>query len=68
MQLRNMDEKKARATIEKHDRKRKMYHDYFCKNGKWGDCKNYDICINSSRLGIDETVDFLYEYVKKTVK
>lgn len=63
MEIRNMDEKKARAAIEKHDRKRKMYHDYFCKGGKWGDCKNYDICVNSSRLGIDGTVDFLYQYI-----
>ncbi len=65
MQIRNMDEHKAKSTIERHDRKRKMYHDYFCKNGKWGDCKNYDICINSSHLGIDATVDFLYAYVQK---
>ena len=67
MEIRKMDEKKARAAIEKHDRKRKMYHDYFCKGGKWGDCKNYDICVNSSRLGIDGTVKFLYDYIKNSV-
>lgn len=67
MQIRQMDEKKARSTIERHDRKRKMYHDYFCKGGKWGDCKNYDICVNSSRLGIEGTVNFLYDYIQKTV-
>lgn len=67
MEIRHMDEKKARATIEKHDRRRKAYHDYFCKGGKWGDCKNYDVCINSSRLGIDGTVNFLYDYIQKTV-
>ena len=65
MQLRGMDEKKAKATIERHDRKRRLYHDYFCKGGKWGDCKNYDVCINSSRLGIDGTVDFIYKYIEK---
>lgn len=64
MQLRGMDEKKAKATIERHDRKRRLYHDYFCKGGKWGDCKNYDVCINSSRLGIDGTVDFIYHYIE----
>lgn len=67
MEIRNMDEKKALATIERHDRKRKMYHDYFCKNGSWGDCKNYDICINSSKLGIEGTAEFLYEYICKTL-
>lgn len=68
MEVRNMDEKKAKMAIERHDRKRKQYHDYFCKNGKWGDCKNYDLCINSSRLGIQGTVDFLYDYITKFQK
>lgn len=65
MEYRNMDEKKAIAAIERHDKKRKRYHDYFCKNGSWGDCKNYDLCINSSKLGIEGTVDLLYDYVCK---
>lgn len=64
MEKRNLDEKKAKQAIERHDRKRKMYHDYFCKGGKWGDCKNYDICINSSRFGIDATVKYLYDTVQ----
>ena len=51
--------------MEHHDRKRKAYHDYFCKGGKWGDCKNYDLCINSSKLGIDNTVDYIYDYIVK---
>lgn len=65
--VRNIDESKAKMAIDRHDRKRKRYHDYFCKGGKWGDCKNYDVCINSSRLGIDGTVNFLYDYIQKTV-
>ncbi|MBR5645475.1 MAG: cytidylate kinase-like family protein [Treponema sp.] len=65
MEIRNMDPKKARLTIERHDRKRRAYHDYFCKGGKWGDCTNYDICINSSHLGIDGTVDLLYTMIQK---
>lgn len=63
MQVRNLDEKKAKLAIERHDRKRKMYHDYFCKGGKWGDCSNYDICINSSKFGIEATVKYLYDSV-----
>lgn len=64
MEKRNLDEKKAKQAIERHDKKRKMYHDYFSKGGKWGDCKNYDICINSSRFGIDATVKYLYDAVQ----
>lgn len=64
MEHRNFDERKARLAMERHDRKRRMYHDYFCKGGKWGDVKNYDICINSSRFGIDATVKYLYDSVQ----
>lgn len=66
MEVRSMDRKRAELAIERHDRKRSRYHDYFCKGGKWGDVNNYDICINSSKLGISGTVDFLYDYIRKT--
>lgn len=64
MQIRNLDEKKAKQAIERHDKKRKMYHDYFCVGGKWGDVKNYDICINSSKFGIEATTKYLYDAVQ----
>lgn len=64
-EVRGMDERKAKLAIERHDRKRKRYHDYFSKGGKWGDCKNYDICVNASRLGVEGTVEFLYDYIMK---
>ena len=68
MSVRNMDEKTAKIAIDRHDRKRKQYHDYFSKGGKWGDVKNYDVCVNSSRLGIDGTVEFLYQYIQQIIK
>ncbi|MCQ2591290.1 MAG: cytidylate kinase-like family protein [Treponema sp.] len=68
MEKRNFDEKKARLAIARHDRKRKMYHDYFSKGGKWGDCKNYDICINSSKFGIDATVKYLYDMIQEMMQ
>ncbi len=64
MNIRKMDEKHAKLAIERHDRKRSRYHDYFCKGGKWGDVNNYDICINSSRLGIEGTVQYLFDYIQ----
>jgi len=64
MQVRNLDAKKAKQAMDRHDRKRKLYHDYFSKGGKWGDVKNYDICINSSRFGINATAKYLYDLVQ----
>ena len=48
--------------IEKQDKKIGAYHDYYCPT-KWNNADSYDICVNSSVLGIDETVDFLYNYI-----
>jgi cytidylate kinase len=56
----------AEQMITKQDKKRKSYHNYYCTI-KWGDSRNYDISVNSSRLGIDKTVDFLEKYVIERV-
>lgn len=48
-------EGKASDMIERTDRGRSSYYNYF--TGKtWGAADSYDLCINSSLLGIDETV------------
>lgn len=59
----NIAEDKALEQIAKTDRERKYYHNQFCK-GKWGDSRNYDLCINSALLGIDGTVDMLSQFVQ----
>ncbi len=58
-----ISEKEAVALIAYKDRKRKTYHNQFCK-GKWGEAKNYDITINSGRLGVQGTVGILEEYIR----
>ncbi len=65
--IRHMTEAEAEATMNRHDKKRKEYHNYYC-TGKWGDSRNYDISINSSKLGIDKTVDYLENYIKERKK
>lgn len=63
MRVRNMTEEEAKAAIYRHDKKRKSYHNYYCK-GKWGDSRSYDICVNSSKLGTEKTVDMLEDYIR----
>lgn len=59
-----MTAEEAEFYIYRQDRKRKDYHNYYCK-GKWGDSRNYDLSINSSKLGEDITTDILAEYIIK---
>ena len=58
-----VSEEEARRMMKREDWNRKSYHNYYCK-GKWGDSRNYDFSINSSRLGIEKTVDMLENCIK----
>lgn len=60
--LYQLSEAKAEKLMQEKDRKRKQYHNGHCP-GKWGDSRNYDISINSSKLGIDESVRILSDYI-----
>ena len=57
----------AEKFICEKDMERKRYHNSFCE-GKWGDSRNYDISVNSSRLGVEETVELLVDYIDRRRK
>ncbi len=46
------------AHIKGMDKKRSKYYSYYTDK-KWGDARQYDICVNSSLLGIDGTVELI---------
>jgi hypothetical protein len=66
-QLHNIDEEKARDMMEKCDRKRSTYYNYYSYK-TWGAAASYNLCIDSSLLGIEGTVDFIEEFVRKTLQ
>ena len=63
-ELYQLSEIEALGKMLRHDQYRKRYHNYYCED-KWGDSRTYDLCINSSRLGIAETVNTLEAYIRK---
>ncbi|MDE5620218.1 MAG: cytidylate kinase-like family protein [Ruminococcus sp.] len=63
MEIYELSKEDAEDFIFKKDKKRKRYHNYHC-SGHWGDSRLYDICINSSCLGIEKTVDYLESYIR----
>jgi cytidylate kinase len=61
----NLLHAEAEKMIEKSDKERSAY----CKTftGKeWTDALNYDISIDTSKLGIDKTIGFIQNYLKLT--
>lgn len=65
--LYQLSNEKAEKMMQEKDRKRKQYHNSHCP-GKWGDSRNYDISINSSKLGVDESVRLLTDYINARIK
>lgn len=62
----NLSTEEAKEFIDKIDKKRSEYYDYF-SNKVWGNANSYHLCINSSVLGIDETVNFIRQFVSKKI-
>ncbi len=56
-------DEKAKDLCIKTDKKRANYYNYYSSK-KWGDSKSYDLCIDSSILGVDGTVELLKQYIK----
>lgn len=57
----------ARSLIEKTDKKRAAYYNFY-SNKIWGKANSYDLCINSSVLGVEGTVNFLFRFVEERFK
>ncbi len=53
----------ARDLINKTDKQRASYYNSYA-NKKWGDAKTYNLCIDSSLLGIDGTADLIVDIVR----
>lgn len=58
---------KAMDLIEKKDRDRAEYYNYYTF-GNWGVASTYDLCLDSSILGIEGTADFIIDFARKAGK
>ena len=59
-----LEEKDAVDLMNKTDKKRASYYNYYSSK-KWGHAESYDLCINSSCLGIDGTVKLIIQAVEE---
>ena len=63
MRIYHLTEEEAQQKMARHDKSRKAYHNQYSKY-HWGDSRNYDICINSTTLGVDKTAEYLEKFIK----
>ena len=67
MNKQHLDEEAARAFIEKRENQRAEYYNYYTGK-KWGHAASYDLCIDSSVLGLVETEKIIAEFIRKKLK
>ena len=58
-------EEKAEALILQKDKAREEYYNYYTF-GNWGVASTYDLCIDSSILGIEGTADLIIGFAKRS--
>ena len=59
-----VDRAKARSMAESMDENRASFYNFY-SNNRWGEASTYHLCMNSSVLGIDGTVDFIASFAEK---
>jgi cytidylate kinase len=49
--------------LKDKDKRRAAYYNFYTDR-KWGDLKNYDICLSTSSLGIEKCADIIASIYK----
>ena len=67
MNKQHLDPEAARKFIEQKESKRAAYYNYYTGK-KWGAAESYDLCIDTSILGIMETEKLIADFIRKRFK
>lgn len=59
-----LDENKALNEINKINKAREKHYNYYTQNN-WRDFKNYDICINVDKYGVEGTAELIFRIYKR---
>ena len=54
----------AAKLIQKKDKSRESWYNFFTF-GNWGVASNYDLCLDSSILGLEGTADFIIDFARR---
>ncbi len=57
------DPSRAEEFVRKEDKKRASYYNYYATS-TWGDVTNYDLCLDTGKLGYDGAVELLCAYLE----
>ncbi|MBO7764565.1 MAG: cytidylate kinase family protein, partial [Bacteroidales bacterium] len=59
----NLTEREAEAYIQQSEKRRSEYYNYYTYK-HWGAASSYDMCLNTSVLGVEKTIDIIEDVVR----
>ncbi|MCF0261949.1 MAG: cytidylate kinase-like family protein [Sphaerochaetaceae bacterium] len=60
----NLSVQAMEKIVKNADKNRSKYYEYY-SHQVWGDSKNYDLCINTSTVGVDGAVEIMLKFVEE---
>ncbi len=63
----SVDESTAKSAIEKADKQRSSYYNYYSCH-TWGAASTYHLCVNSSNLGLEGTEEFVTDFIRRSLR
>lgn len=70
MERDGISEKEAEKYIKEVDEKRTSFHKY-CTDTVWGDAKEYQLCLDTGKIGFEKTAELIMNYInakKESIK
>jgi len=64
MREEGLSEDEAEKLMRRKDRTRETYYNYYTF-GAWGQAANYNLCVDSSVLGIDGTAEYIIDFGRR---
>ena len=62
--VKQLDAEHARKLIEHVEARRAQYYNYYTGK-KWGAAESYDLCVDASLLGLEETEKLIADFIRK---
>ena len=59
---RGAEPSRVQDIVKRHDKERASYYNYYATT-TWGDVNNYDLCLDTGKVGYDGAVDMIIAYI-----
>ena len=64
MKKHDVSAEKAEEMCRRNDKDRSSYYNYY-SNTVWGDSRHYDLCVNTTKMGIDNSVEMIIKCINE---